>query len=100
MRAFWGRACGQHRSRHDLRSLFRTEGRSANIFESYSTRYVEKGERGILKFSKQLKKIVRAKFFQSRLRIRLGVLMSVLRRLHVSRTDLLIVTRYFSRRIV
>ena len=86
-----GNARGQHGNRHDLRSLFRTESRSVNIFEPYSTMYVEKGGGGILKFSKQLKKFVRAKF-QSGLLIRLGVLMSVLWRLHVSRTVLLIVT--------
>jgi hypothetical protein len=58
-----GNARGQHGSRRDLRSLFRTESRSVNIFEPYSTRYVEKGGGGILKFSKQPKKFARAKFF-------------------------------------
>ena len=99
MRAFWEPACGQHGSRHDLRSLFRTESRSVNIFEPYSTMYVEKG-RGYPEIFKTAKESARAKFFQSGLRIRLGVLMSVLWRLHVSRTVLLIVTFYFSRRIV
>jgi len=63
MRAFWERARGQHGSRHDLRSLFRTESRSVNIFEPYSTRYVEQGKGGILKFSKQLKNLLAQSFF-------------------------------------